>query len=468
MCYRINKLDLKNKYSLPETIVRLAETVKKAGGRAVLVGGYVRDLILCELGFPVEPKDPDIEVYRLDPDKLRQILGRFGTINEVGAAFSVFKINGLDVSIPRSDSKVKEGHRGFIIDGNPNMTFAEAAGRRDFTVNAIGLDPLSGEILDEHNGIRDLKQKVLRAVDEKFFGDDPLRVLRAMQFTARFEFKIEAKTAEICRNLNLEELSKERVGEEWKKLLLLSKHPSIGLNVARDLLIIEKLHPELKALIGTPQNPRWHPEGDVWIHTLGVLDQATHIKEKQKLNYEKSLVLMLAALTHDLGKPTTTRGVNGKIVSYGHAKAGVAPAESLMRSFCISESIVARVIPVIREHMFQVFNREISDSSVRKLANRLSPATIEELVWLIEADWYGRGLPDSEFPSVDVLLDKARKLHIDESAPKPLVYGRHLIELGMKPGPEFGPILKQLFDAQLEGKFGTVEEGIKYYQKHIK
>ena len=246
---------------VPEKILRLARAVKEAGGRALLVGGCVRDPLLG-----IEPKDWDVEVYGVEPSRLRQLLESFGPVNVVGEAFTVYKLGqNLDVSLPRRERKTGRGHRAFVIEGDPFMTIEDAARRRDFTINAILQDPLDGEVIDPFNGRDDIERKTLRAVARETFGEDSLRVLRAAQFAARFEFTIEPETVEICRSIDLTDLPRERVWGEMEKLLLRARRPSIGLKWLYDLRVIAQLFPEMQALVGVPQESEWHPEG--WILT---------------------------------------------------------------------------------------------------------------------------------------------------------------------------------------------------------
>lgn len=241
----------------PEKIIRLAKAIKEAGGRAMLVGGCVRDKLMG-----IEPKDWDLEIYGIEPQKLREILNSFGRVDAVGEAFTVYKLgNDLDVSLPRRERKTGRGHRGFVVEGDPQMSFAEAARRRDFTINAIMQDALTGEIIDVYGGREDLKNKILRVVSKETFAEDSLRVLRAAQFAARFQFEIEPQTVEICRSIDLTDLPKERIRGELEKLLLKADKPSIGLQWLYDLGVVEQLFPELQSLVGVPQESEWHPEG---------------------------------------------------------------------------------------------------------------------------------------------------------------------------------------------------------------
>ena len=293
---------------------RVARAVRHAGGRALIVGGWVRDRLLDRVSIGSTsaghtPKDGgrqdiDVEVFGLPADRLRAVLSALGPVNSVGASFAVFKLGPLDISLPRTESKAGRGHRGFIVTGDPDLPLREATRRRDFTVNAIAWDPLREEHLDPHGGRDDLHRKRLRMVDPATFGDDSLRVLRAVQLAARLEFELDEPTRALCRTIALDDLPAERVWGEMEKLLLLAKRPSLGFALARDIRVVEQLFPELAALVDCPQEPEWHPEGDVWTHTLLVIDEARGRIEN--LRRPQRIAVMLGAVCHDFGKPATT------------------------------------------------------------------------------------------------------------------------------------------------------------------
>ncbi|WP_352430365.1 HD domain-containing protein, partial [Pyrinomonas sp.] len=297
---------------IPEKIKRLAERVRREGGRALLVGGCVRDALLG-----TEPKDWDVEVYGLHPERLRRILDEmFESVDAVGASFAVYKVGpDLEVSLPRRERKSGRGHRAFVIQGDPAMTVEEATRRRDFTINAILMDPLSGEIIDPFGGRADLEARRLRAVSPLSFPEDSLRVLRAAQFAARFHLDIEPETVALCRTIDLSDLPAERIWGEMEKLLGADR-PSIGLRWLVELGAVHQLFPEIEALIGCPQDPEWHPEGDVFTHTLLVVDRARELVAD--LDRPRRLALMLAALCHDFGKPLTTQFIDGRLRAPAH------------------------------------------------------------------------------------------------------------------------------------------------------
>ncbi|HUF02881.1 MAG TPA: HD domain-containing protein [Aridibacter sp.] len=443
----------------------LAKNIRDADGRAMLVGGCVRDRIRG-----VEIKDWDLEVYGVEPDSLREILEEFGTVNTVGAVFTVFKIgNDLDVSIPRRERKTERGHKGFTVEGDPTMSFEDACRRRDFTVNAILEDPLTGEIVDPFEGRKDIEAKILRAVDPETFVEDSLRVFRAVQFSARFGHEIEPGTKELCSRTDLTDLPEERVWGEIEKLLLKADNPGDGLRLMYELGVVDQLFPELKALEGVPQEPEWHPEGDVDVHTMLVMDEAAKLIDD--LSYPKKVAVMLGALCHDLGKPPTTAESDGRIRSLGHDEAGIEPTLSLLDRLNIHTldgyDVREQVVQLVRYHLkpgeFYKVRDEVGDGAFRRLAGKVEP---DLLYRVAKADSLGRNAPwvpeekwfDSE--AQEWFIARARDLDVEEKGPQPILMGRHLIEMGLKPSPEFGEIIDAVFEKQLDGEITTLEEAV--------
>ena len=434
---------------LLEPVEEIARRVRAAGGCARVVGGAVRDSLL---GIP--SKDADIEVSGLAPERLRGVVPF--PCDECGASFGVLKLHGvaIDVSLPRRESKTAPGHRGFDIAAVPDLPLAEAASRRDFTVNAIYFDPLEKKIEDPAGGVRDLERRILRHVSPKF-SEDPLRVLRGMQFVARFGLSPAPETVALCRTMDMEGLARERLMEEWSKLLLLGKSISAGLDFLADAGWTRHF-PELDALRGCPQEPKWHPEGDVWRHTLLAAD--AFAKERTGVR-DDDLTVGLAVLCHDFGKPSTTfrDQRDGHIRSPGHDEAGVAPTLSFLRRITEEERILREVPPLVRCHMrpFAIWKGNASDSAVRRLAAAVG--RIDRLVRVSRADDMGRlflredGSRSGE--ECDWLEKRAKALEVAAAAPKPILMGRHLVERGMKPSPEFSRILKRFYEMQLDGKF---------------
>ncbi len=454
---------------------QIAQQLAETGGLALAVGGYARDAAIArETGKPQKSKDIDIEVYGVAFEDLKNKLDAFGDVNLVGSNFGVAKLTNpatgsvLDFSIPREDSKVDKGHGGFRVTGNPNMTVREAARRRDLTINALALNPLTGELVDEYGGLQDIKDGVLRATDHERFADDPLRVLRVMQFAGRFGYKVEPETAELCRGLDLTELPRERVGEEWVKLMTKSPEPSVGLEVARDLGVLEQLHPELAVLDKIEQEPDWHPEGNVWNHTKLAADAAAWVVREEKLEGDDALVVLFGALCHDLGKATTTmprpkQGVM-RITAHGHEVAGVEPTKSFLDSLNMKHGVTDKIIPIIREHLYHVHNPDPTDKQLGDFAKRLSPANIWLWDLIARCDANGRQGDFVSRTKSSSIYDRSRGLNVAEKPAEPVVTGDDLIErLGLKPGPELGLVLDYLYDAQLGGAVKSVEEGIAVY-----
>ncbi|MDQ4120934.1 MAG: HD domain-containing protein [Acidobacteriota bacterium] len=449
---------------LPAKLNKLAEIVRENGGRALLVGGCVRDALMN-----IEPKDFDVEVYGIEPQKLREILDKLGKVDAVGEAFTVYKIGqNLDVSLPRRERKTGRGHRGFTIEGDPQMSFDEACRRRDFTINAILQDPLTDEIIDPFGGRRDIEQELIRVVAADTFVEDSLRVLRAAQFAARFEFEIEPETAELCSSIDLSDLPKERIWGEFEKLLLKAEKPSIGLRRFYDLKVAEKLFPELTALVGVPQQEEWHPEGDLDVHTLLVVDEAR--KLIGDLSYPKQVAVMLGALCHDFGKPSTTRFFEGAWRSHGHDEAGVKPTISFLDRLGIftldGYDVREQVIELVRNHLRpgEFYKTKPGDGAFRRLARQVEP---DLLYRVAKADSLGRNapwLPKEKWKTAEAqewFIEKVRELNVEREAPKPILMGRHLIELGLKPSPRFKQILDAVYEMQLDGRLNALEDALK-------
>ena len=443
--------------SFPPLAQSIARATRDAGGRALVVGGWVRDQLL---GHP--SKDLDIEVFGVPADRLRALLGNLGRVDTVGESFTVYKVGNVDVSLPRRESKTGRGHKGFTVEGDPSLSTGEAARRRDFTINAISRDPLTGELIDPFGGQRDLAAKVLRAVDPRTFADDSLRVLRAMQFAARFELTADEQTKALCQSLPLDDLPAERIWGEIEKLLLLARRPSIGLALALELGVIDRLFPELKALAGCPQEPEWHPEGDVWVHTLLVVDEAR--KRIDDLDRGRASAVMLGAVCHDLGKPSTTAVIDGRIRSMGHEEAGVAPATVLLDRLNIQTldgyDVRQAVLGIVAHHLkpgaFFKSAAPVGDGAFRRLAQKVD---MELLARVAKADCLGR-TGEFDCTAMDWFLERARLLGVEHAAPAPLLMGRHLIALGVSPGPQMGEILRQVYERQLDGAVTSLEEGL--------
>lgn len=446
---------------LDPRLLDVAAAVRDAGGRALLVGGFVRDL---RLG--IASKDVDVEVFGVDTDALAGILGRLGPVKEIGRSFGVLRVGDLDVdfSLPRRERKVATGHRGFDVEVDPHMPLAEAARRRDLTINAMALDPLTGEFLDPLDGLDDLRAGLLRACDADTFGDDPLRAVRVAQFAARFEMQPDARLLWICHEQDLSELSAERIFTEMRKLLMKGVTPSNGLELLERTTLL-RFFPELDALVGVPQDPEWHPEGDVWEHTLMVVDEAARQRLSGHLAETSSSAevraedeaLMFAALCHDLGKATTTFLEDGRVRSPGHDVAGEPKVEALLGRMRAPQDLIRRVKTLTRHHLAPALlhQQNSSDRAYRRLARRLAAGgvSMQLLERVARADHFGRTTPDAlarTFPAGDQFVARARALEVEAQGPRDAVQGRHLIARGIAPGPDFGRILHRCREIQDE------------------
>ena len=437
----------------------VCEAVRAAGGRALLVGGCVRD---CLLGLPAT--DLDVEVYGIPPARLLEILSERFAIDLVGRAFGVIKLRGvpIDVSIPRRSSGAGRGPEEFETLSDPEMTPEEAAGRRDFTINAIAFDPLASETIDPFRGREDLDTRILRHTTEKF-AEDPLRVLRGMQLAARFDLEVAEETVALCREIEPGSLARERVFQEWKKLVLKGRRPSRGLGFLRECGWIRHFR-ELSDLIGCEQDPEWHPEGDVWVHTLHCMDS---FATERSGDEREDLVVGLAVLCHDLGKPSTTKLEGDRITTKRHEPEGKARTRRFLGQMTNEQSLIDEVTALVGAHLapLQLFEARSSDAAVRRLARRVG--RIDRLVRVARADQAGRPpLERGRFAAGDWLLERARALDVETTEPERIVNGRHLLQLGLSPGPQLGSILEVCYAAQLEGEFSTLEEGLEYAREH--
>ncbi len=441
--------------SIPQRIIDVARDVHQAGGRAFLVGGSVRDMLLGKR----PTKDLDVEVYGLLPEQLENIVVSYGKVADVGKSFGVLKFfdgtREIDFSLPRRDSKTGEGHRGFAINTDPNMDIKEAARRRDFTINSIMYDPLDEVLIDCFHGLEDLEKGVLTVVDKKTFTEDPLRVMRGVQFIARFDLMVDIKSFNLMKKTvpSLEELPRERLQMEWMKLLLKAMKPSLGLKTMLDLGIIEKYYPELFLLTETEQDHLWHPEGNAWVHTLLCVNAGAQIIHRKRMRVREAFMIMLSILCHDLGKPQTTHLKDARIVTPNHESEGEKPTRSLLARIGVDKETTEKVVNLVKNHLApfsfykaEMNNEKITDGAIRRLARRLYPATIYELSLVAEADYLGKGtrLDDHEgnFRSGRWLIERSQQLKVENNKPENVIEGQDLIDAGFAPGQIFGRIIE--------------------------
>jgi len=450
--------------ALPHPLQAVCQRIEACGGHAWLVGGSVRDMLLGNI-----PKDFDLEVYGLDTDQLMTAVHQLGRCQEVGKQFGVIKLwvddLEIDLALPRTERKAGSGHCGFEVHADPHLDEKTASMRRDFSINAMMLDPVTGQFLDFHNGQRDLELGVLRHVSPAF-AEDPLRPLRAMQFAARFKLTLDASTAELCRKLlgEADSLPAARIWEEWRKWAH-ADFPSFGLDVLQASGWLS-LYPQIEALVGCEQEEEWHPEGDVWTHTKLTLDAAASIATRYGWAGKTREILMLSALCHDLGKPPTTfRHESGRIRSTGHAEAGIEPSLSFLRNIAVPQQLIQHILPLVHEHLVHLHGQP-SARAVRRLAHRLQPAHIEMWEALVEADASGRHPLPAERPAL-IWLQQAQEMAIQLSAPKALACGAMLIEMGLAPGPAMGKLLDAAYQAQLDGEFSDTEGARNWLSRHL-
>jgi tRNA nucleotidyltransferase (CCA-adding enzyme) len=455
--------------TLPPQLEAILRDLDAAGFRAILVGGAVRDALLG-----LQPKDIDVEVYGISYDRLAGLLARYGRVDLVGKSFGVVKLLGWDFSIPRHESKTGPHHRDFQTTFDESITPREAASRRDFTINAIGYDPVRGEILDFFGGQEDLKNRMLRATSSAF-SEDPLRVLRGMQFACRFDLMLDPATAEVSRSIAGEygTLALERIAEEFMKWAVKSGHPG---RIASYLKATgwDVHFPEIAALAEVPQDPGWHPEGDVGTHTMLVLDAAASVASREGLEGDERAVLLFSALCHDFAKPSTTqlRERDGKmrLTSWGHEAAGGPLARAFLERIGIKAAIVSQVAALVENHLASSsVGREPTPRAVRRLAMRLAPANILQLLRLIEADHSGRpplppGLPEGAVRIRQMAIAQS----VEEKPQAPLIQGRHVLPyFENRPGRHIGEVVNAAIEAQADGEFSTQEEALEWLERYL-
>jgi tRNA nucleotidyltransferase (CCA-adding enzyme) len=454
---------------LPPELDRILRALHAAGFRALVAGGAVRDHLLG-----LAPKDFDIEVYGVTFEVLADLLSHHGRIDLVGQSFGVVKLTVTggriyDFSLPRRDSKIGRAHRDFLATFDPDITPEEAASRRDFTINAMAFDPATNQILDFFRGQEDLKNRLLRATSEAF-REDPLRVLRGMQFACRFNLAVDTATAEECMAIVWEysTLAQERIAEEFMKWATKSVYPGL---LSEYLLATGWIvhFPEILNMFGISQDPEWHPEGAVDVHTMHVVNAAARIAERDALEGDERAVLLFSALTHDFAKAETTalRERNGVLrwTAHGHEAAGGPLARAFLERIGIKPAIVEQVVALVENHLaHSSLRNDVTPRTVRRLALRLAPANITQLMRLIEADHSGRpplaaGLPESAARIRDMAAAQA----VETKPQSALIMGRHVLPyFDNQAGPRIGEVTRAAYEAQTDGAFSTEEEALRW------
>lgn len=428
-------------------IMPIVQSITECKGQAFLVGGAVRDLFLRR---PI--KDIDIEVHGVSLDQLEKVLKTFGPVSLVGKSFGVLKLHGLDVdwSLPRVD---KAGRKPEVII-DPTLTIEEAFRRRDLTINAMGIDLITHELVDPFGGLDDLHSKILRAPDTRLFVEDPLRLFRVMQFIGRFEMHPSGELNDICSTMDISGVSGERICAEFEKLLMQSAQPSLGIRWLRVINRLQEVLPEIYALIGVPQDPSLHPEGDVFEHTMQTVDAAAALEYQSE---REKLIVTLGALCHDLGKIKTTAQIDGRWRSLGHAHEGVEIARRLLNRFVQKQDVIDSVVLLVRYHLspFQLPNDHASPAAYKRLARKLAPlVTMTMLAQLALADYRGRN-PQPGKPLViqvellDVFMHNARTARVEMEPEAQVLHGRDLAGI-VEPGPLMGEFLREAYEIQVE------------------
>lgn len=470
---------------LPKELTSILDKLNtiKPQARVLVVGGFVRDSLLG-----LTPKDIDVEIYHVSLEDLRTTLRRIkpGAVSEAGKFFGVFKLKlrhgEVDIALPRTESKQQPGHAGFSITTSPQLHVTQALSRRDFTINALAFDPKSKKIIDPFGGQKDLEEKILRVVNPRTFGDDPLRVYRALQFTARFNLTPIQETKQLLSQMvaggELHSLAKERITQEITKLLFKSERPSLGFALALEIGLIKQYYPSLFSLTTTEQDPRFHPEGNVWNHSLLSLDAAVQLLKQTAFPEDSKLAILLASLLHDIGKSTTTTKDSSGIHSRGHEEAGKNIAAQLLSSFTLPKLLVTKVIHIIEEHLKprQLYDalqrKEISEkqyaNAVRRLLKRLHPASWNELLVVSQADKDGRGQPIKKFPEGELFSSTIAAQNLELESSTLLLYGRDILAeakaLGVPPptGKTLGAIINAI---EHERDSGTIKTKAQALQK---
>ncbi|MDQ8184753.1 polynucleotide adenylyltransferase [Pelagicoccus sp. SDUM812002] len=458
---------------IPAPLKQALLALEAAGGTCRIVGGSVRDALLG-----IQPKDFDVEVYGLDLDAIANTLSKLGRTDLVGKAFAVVKLwtqgDEYDFAIPRRESKSGTGHRGFVIEADAHLSEVEALKRRDFTINALLYDHAKGEVIDYFGGLQDLDTRTLRHVSPAF-KEDPLRVLRAMQFAGRFQMVLHDETAAMCHDIGHEfwTLAKERIWIEWQKWAGRSTSLSHGMRALEKSGWI-RYFPQLNALLNLPQDPEWHPEGNAWTHTLCCLDALQSQTDWLSLPESERGVLAFGTLCHDLGKARCTRWAEKRgamhWISPGHDAQSIWLAEQFFNAMRAPHEIRDKVMGLVGNHHFLNTVPECghSDASLRRLAKRLTPASTYELVYVMVADHRGRPplLSEAQDQRIAEFRRRIQELDLESHAPKPILLGRHLIERGMKPSPDFKSILDRAYEAQLDGAFSDSPTALKWLDEN--
>lgn len=443
-------------FQLYPNIYTIVESLDVSGGRALLVGGAVRDLLLEK-----SVKDLDIEVHGMGIDQVEAILKRFGPVRTVGKQFGVLKIDGIDAdwSIPRSDSSGRKPK----VTLDPYMNSKEAFSRRDLTINAMGIDLITFQLEDPFNGLHDLENNILRAPDAQKFKEDPLRFFRVMQFVGRLQMQPDKELNDICKNMDLSDVAKERVYLEFEKLFTKSENPSLGIQWLQDIGRLQEILPEVYNTIGIPQDPIWHPEGDVFEHTKQAMDAAAQHKYDSA---DEKFLMVCGLMCHDLGKAIATQEIDGRIRSIQHDIKGMALAYDLLDRITGKNEVKAIVKKMVKFHMApgQFIKNGAGHKAYKRLAQKLDPElNCKQLALVAVCDKAGRNpvkgnpLPDKMFPDIQEFIDNAKKYGVITAPEEPILKGRDVIDY-IPPGPKMGRALSLAYKLQITKGIRDKEE----------
>lgn len=423
---------------------QIFDEIYEHGGYVYIVGGTIRDHLL---GIN-DSHDIDVEVYHLSYHQLKLILENYGNVNTFGKTFAIMNLDtlpGYDFALPRRESKTGSRHQDFDIIVDKDLAIEKAVLRRDITINALMYDYQKDQIIDCVNGIDDLNNKIIRMVNPDTFKDDPLRILRIAGFISRFEMKVEHSTKEFCRNMvqqgMLQYLSKERVYEEYKKIIM-SLHPSLGLEFLKD---IDALPFYLRDLVYCDQRRDFHPEGSVWNHTMLVVDLGALCKDY----VDNPEGFMWSCLLHDIGKPLVTTPTGSAPL---HNEAGVEVFKSvdIITSKKLREYIETMIM--YHMHLMNMARNNSKDIKYLRLLKKIDgKISLSDLMFISECDKLGRGrLTSAQYNDFLIYMnDKIERL--GDRALKPIITGKDLVENGFCNHKDYKRLLDEAYELQLQG-----------------
>jgi len=438
---------VKSKIPLDTLTSSIFDAIEEFGGKVYLVGGTVRDFYRNQT---FHAYDLDVEVYQLTLSQLEKVLSQFGTVNVVGKCFGIVKVSCLpdvDFALPRKEISMGKKHTDFDVIFDPYMDKRVAAGRRDFTMNTLLYEYQTGAILDYYNGKEDIDSRLIRMVNPNAFKEDPLRILRAARFAARYQFDVEKKTMETCQKMvlkgALKALSTPRVYQEYCHILLAAR-PSLGFAFLSQVGALPKYLEDLKQ---TMQRLDYHPEGNVWNHTMLVIDLAAQTKHKSSY----PLAFMWSCLLHDIGKPITTTPTGS---APKHHLVGVDVFRTQCTTLIQSKKMQTYIATMIAHHMelMHMAKNNAKDIKYYRLLKEIDGIfPITDLILFTKCDKFGRLMDSSKnIEQLTVYIeDKIKRLGI--KALKPCITGKTLLSLGYQPSLNFSKMLEEAYTMQMQG-----------------